>query len=183
MPTRPPPRPSAEAVNHDPAPRGKSLQRGLGAGFFCRLRKGVRARGLDLAALPGGECQRRHHRNKSSLLCRCLKINPLFAVRRGRRPSACFPAREKRVRAGISRVRSSLGVLFIYLSSGEWLPLPARPNAADCRSAEARRGVFPPHQGGWAWGRRGSPRPPRRASCWRLGWLPGAEGHREAGGL
>lgn len=55
-----------------------------------------------------------------------LKEIPLFAARRGRRLSARFPAREKHFRAGMARARSSPWILFIYLSSRGWLPLPTR---------------------------------------------------------
>lgn len=77
-----------------PCPRVRAYP-ALGTGFFSRLRKSIRAPGLDLEPLPGGERQRRHCPNKSSLLCRCLGINPAVCCAWQQKSTGTFSSKEQ----------------------------------------------------------------------------------------
>lgn len=159
---------------------------GRGHWFFCQLRKRVRALGLNLEFLPGGEYQRRHCHNKSSLLYRCLKINPGICCASWQKSIGMFFSKGETLQDRYCESQVFIHS-FTYLvedsfpsQGSETVGIPALPKHG---------GVFLPDTsaGGLQVGARGGASPVRPCillgvlQCCRLGWPPGTEGYWEEG--
>lgn len=113
-----------EEFNCDPVSRGKSSHRVWGTRFFSRLRKSIRAPGLDLECLPGGECQGRHCPNKSSLLGRCLRINPAVCCAWRQKSTDVFSSKEQTLQGWHCQSQRVIGD-FSSLLAGDGFPSPS----------------------------------------------------------
>lgn len=163
-----------------PCPGGRAYP-ALGTGFFSRLRKSIRAPGLDLEPLPGGERQRRHCPNKSSLLCRCLGINPAVCCAWQQKSRGTFSSKEQTQQTlqGWHCQRQRVIGGFSSLLAGDGFPSPGSATVEVFALLKGGGCFSTPPRGGFGWGTLLSktPHPPWDCSV-LLSWVT-PEGHQE----